>query len=279
MRLDPYFIYIAQPDTIVTTNIWLPICSGFISGILAGLLGIGGGTIIVPFLVALGFSPLQSVATSSLTILITSISGTIQNWRLGYLKIKRVISLGFPAILTAQIGVLLANLLPPYLVLLGFGILLITNIYLIDLRRRLNSSQSQHSTNFLSPQIARLITGSIGGLLAGLFGVGGGVVMVPLQVLLLGENIKLAIQTSLGVVVITAVAAVLGHTFTGKIIPDIGLILGVGGLLGTQVGTRLLPKISDKSIVVIFRLFLIFLSVYIFFQAWESYQIFLRSNQ
>ncbi|PSB03809.1 sulfite exporter TauE/SafE family protein [Merismopedia glauca] len=256
----------------MTTNIWLLISSGFISGILAGLLGIGGGTVIVPLLVALGVSPLQSVATSSLTILITSISGTIQNWRLGYLDIKRVISLGLPAIITAQLGVLLANLLPSYFVLLGFGILLITNIYLLNLRRQLISSESYGNKKTISPSIARLITGSIGGILAGLFGVGGGVVMVPLQLLLLGENIKLAIQTSLGVVVITAISALLGHALSGNVVVNVGLILGVGGLLGTQVGTRLLPKIPDDQIVLIFRGFLMVLSVYIFFQAWQSYQ-------
>jgi uncharacterized protein len=266
-----------QPAMPVTTNIWLLACSGFISGILAGLLGIGGGTVIVPLLVALGFSPLESVATSSLTILITSISGTIQNWRLGYLDLKRVIYLGFPALLIAQAGVVLANLLPPYLVLLGFGILLLTNIYLVNLRQKITSSTSQsefRDRHRISPVIARLITGSIGGLLAGLFGVGGGVIMVPLQLLLLGENIKLAIQTSLGVVVLTAVSATLGHAFRGNIVLDVGLILGFGGLLGTQLGTRLLLKIRDNWIVLIFRMFLICLSIYVFFQAWESYQSF-----
>jgi uncharacterized protein len=275
MTLDPYFIYIVRSTLPVTTNVWLLAFSGFFSGILAGLLGIGGGTVIVPLLVALGFSPLESVATSSLTILITSISGTIQNWRSGYLDLKRIIYLGLPALLIAQFGVVLANLLPPYLVLLGFGILLLTNIYLMNLRYKITASTSPAQLRYrFSPVIARLITGSIGGLLAGLFGVGGGVIMVPLQLLLLGENIKLAIQTSLGVVVITAISAALGHAFRGNIVLDVGLILGSGGLLGTQFGTRLLLKIPDNWIVLIFRMFLICLSIYVFFQAWSSYQSF-----
>lgn len=56
--------------------------SGFFSGILAGFLGIGGGTVLVPLLVALGYEPIQAVATSALAITITALSGTLQNWRM-----------------------------------------------------------------------------------------------------------------------------------------------------------------------------------------------------
>lgn len=64
---------------------WLILATGgLFSGILAGLLGIGGGTVLVPLLVTLGYAPIQAVATSSLAILVTSISGSIQNWRMGY---------------------------------------------------------------------------------------------------------------------------------------------------------------------------------------------------
>ncbi len=57
---------------------------GFLSGILAGLLGIGGGFVTVSLLISLGYTPIQAIATSTLVIVITSISGTFQNWRMGY---------------------------------------------------------------------------------------------------------------------------------------------------------------------------------------------------
>ncbi len=75
-------------------QMWLILSGGgLFSGILAGLLGIGGGTILVPLLVAIGYVPVKAVATSSLAILITSISGSVQNWRMGYFDWKRVIFL------------------------------------------------------------------------------------------------------------------------------------------------------------------------------------------
>lgn len=242
---------------------------GLVSGILAGLLGIGGGTILVPLLVTLGYLPVKAVATSSLAILITSISGSIQNWRMGYFNWHRVILLGLPAIVTAQIGVYLANNILPYLLLASFGILLLINIYLIDLRKRLSARENGEQR--INPVFARIFTGGAAGVLAGLFGVGGGVIMVPLQMLLLQEQIKVAIQTSLGVIIITAVSACIGHTLKGNVLFIPGVILGIGGLIGATISTRILPRLPDRVVSLVFRLFLGILSVYVFWQAWNSY--------
>ncbi|WP_346292829.1 sulfite exporter TauE/SafE family protein [Sphaerothrix gracilis] len=260
---------------------------GLISGILAGFLGIGGGTVLVPLMVALGFTPLQAVATSSLSILITSLTGSFQNWRMGYLSPRRVLLLGFPAVVTAQLGTLVASGVPPYILLLAFGILLLVNVYLVGVRKRVTAQKSLQEAQAgeaaqtadaaaaetlpLNPLAARLITGGTAGFLAGLFGIGGGVIMVPLQILLLGETIKMAVRTSLGVIVITAVSACVGHALQGNVLFEPGLLLGVGGLIGVQISTRFLPRLSDKMVSWLFRTMLGILAVYIFWQAWQSY--------
>lgn len=245
--------------------------AGLFSGVLAGFLGIGGGTMLVPFLVAIGYQPIQAVATSSLAILITSISGSIQNWRMGHFDFKRVFALGLPALLTSQIGVWLSKEIPDYILVSSFGLLLIINIYLVDLRQRLTAKKSIKNQLKFNSIFARLFTGSAAGILAGLFGVGGGVIMVPLQMLLLGEPIKIAIQTSLGVVVITAIAACIGHAFNGNVLFIDGIILGIGGLIGVQISTRILPKLPDKVISLAFRTLLGILATYMFWKAWQSY--------
>lgn len=266
------------------TNIELIILAiaGLIAGILAGFLGIGGGTVLVPLLVALGYEPIQAVATSSLSIVITAISGSIQNWRMGYLSFNRVIGIGFPAVITAQIGVFLAEFFPPKLLLFLFGCLLLLNIYLVEVRKQITAKKKQQeeqniegeatpqpNSNLLyNPIIARIFTGSAAGMLAGLFGVGGGIIMVPLQILLLGEPIKFAIQTSLGVIIITAISASLGHAVQGNVLWIQGIILGLGGLLGAQISTRFLPRLSDQTVSLMFKVFLGILSIYIFRQAW-----------
>jgi uncharacterized protein len=244
---------------------------GIFSGVLAGFLGIGGGVVLVPMLVAFGYAPVQSVATSSLAILVTSVAGSFQNWRMGFLSWRRVGLLGFPAVMTAQIGAFLAGQFLPYLLLAAFGVLLLVNIYLVELRKQLVSS-GVNPSKLLTPLVARLVTGGLAGFLAGLFGVGGGVIMVPLQILLLGEPIKTAIQTSLGVIVITAISACIGHAAAGNILIAPGLILGVGGLVGVQFSTRFLPKLPDQIVSILFKSMLTLLSLYIFIQAWQNYQ-------
>lgn len=270
--------------------------AGLFAGILAGFLGIGGGTVLVPLLVALKYAPVQAVATSSLSIVITAISGSFQNWRMGYLSLSQVAGIGFPAVITAQFGVYLAGIFPPPLLLVTFGLLLWLNIYLVELRKRLtaknlveevrenpqlpitndplpitNDPLPKDSNVLVNPIFARIATGSAAGLLAGLFGVGGGVIMVPLQILLLGESIKTAIQTSLGVIVITAISATAGHAARGNVLWVVGLILGGGGLLGVQVSTRFLPRLSDRVVSLAFRSLLAILSIYVFWQAWQKF--------
>jgi uncharacterized membrane protein YfcA len=255
---------------------WILLFGGLISGLLAGLLGIGGGAMLVPLLVALHYSPLHAVATSSLSVLITSLSGSLQNWRMGYFDQNRVLGLGFPALVTSQLGVYLASRFSAALLLYGFGLLLMVNLFLIRLRQRLEKQANSPSPpTSPSPQfltLARIGTGGMAGLLAGLFGVGGGVIMVPLQMLLLGEPIKVAIQTSLGVIIITAIAAVLGHTVQGNVLYYPGFLLGIGGLIGAQISTRYLPKLPNKLIVFSFNGLLIILAVYTFWQAWQRSQ-------
>lgn len=244
---------------------------GLLSGVLAGFLGIGGGSVLVPLLVAVGYTPVQAVATSTLAISITAVSGSLQNWRMGYFNLRGVVALGFPALVTAQVGVYLASQFAPDLLLVAFGLMLLVNIYLVDLRKRIIAGAgAENPQQRLNPAFARTATGGAAGLLAGLFGVGGGVIMVPLQILLLGETIKVAIQTSLGVIMITAVSACIGHALVGNVLFVEGVLLGAGGLLGAQFGTRYLPRLPDQVVSFAFRAMLAVLSVYVFWQAWKT---------
>ena len=248
----------------------IELLSGLLAGVLAGFLGIGGGTLLVPILVTLGNEPPQSVATSSLAISIIAVAGSFQNWRMGKLHLKRVFYLSLPALITAQIGVYFANQLPSTLLLTAFGILLLVNIYLVGLRKELTNKTAENSQDqkyMLNPMIAKIFAGSAAGLLAGLFGVGGGVIIVPLQVVFLGETIKVAIQTSLGVIVITTISATIGHSLNGNVLFTDGIILGIGGLIGSQFSTRMLPKLPDKVILFAFRTILASLSIYILYKA------------
>jgi uncharacterized membrane protein YfcA len=248
------------------------VAAGLAAGVLAGLLGIGGGTVLVPILVTLGYAPIQAVATSSLAIIITSASGSYRNWRMGYLDFQRILLLGGPALVTAQGGVLIADALPARLLLIAFAGLLALNIYLVGIRKRMAQREdaAQARATPMNPLVARLLTGGIAGLLAGIFGIGGGVIMVPMQMLLLGEPIKQAIQTSLGVIMMTAIAATGGHALQGNVVWLAGIGLGLGGLVSAQLSTRLLPKLPDAIVSFLFRALLASLVIYVLWQAWQQ---------
>jgi len=252
---------------------WLILAvGGIFSGILSGLLGIGGGFIIVSLLVALGYPPIQAVATSSLVIVLSSSTGSFYNWRSGYLDLKKVIYIAIPAIVAAQLGVLFAVKIPDYVLLTIFSIFLITNIFLIQLRKKL-VAQNKQSHSISNPVVSKIFTGSIAGFLSGLLGVGGGAIMVPLQMLLLNEEIKVAIRTSLGVIVAATISSSINHAIQGNILFLVGLTLGIGGMLGSQLGTRVLPKLSDALVSRIFVVFLASMAVLNLWQAWKSYTV------
>jgi uncharacterized protein len=249
----------------VPGDLGILVVGGLVSGMLAGILGIGGGSVLVPLMVYVGFSPINAIGTSSLAILLTSLSGSIQNWRMGYIDWRKVGLLGLPALVAAQIGAALAQYIPAHWLLFGFAAMMLTNIYLVGLKQQLIGVESSTSST-ARHRLSTTITGILAGLVAGLMGVGGGAIMVPLQMLLLGETIKVAIQTSLGVVMLTAVSATIGHSINGHVLFDRGIILGIGGLLGAQVGTRYLPKLPDTVVSNLFRLTLFLTAIYSFSQ-------------
>lgn len=219
---------------------------GLFAGCLAGLSGIGGGLLLVPLMVAMGITPIQAVGTSTFAKFMISASGSWQNWCMGSLDFQRVATLGVPSLLSAQLGAYVATRLPSYLLLSTFGGLLLANICLIKFRKQINqpkqSETSQQQNQLLL--FGRAITGTAAGLLAGLFGVGGGFILVPVQILLFRETTQVAVQTSLGVVFLSSMSACVGHTVSGNVLLIQGLVLGITGALGAQLGTRLLQKLA-----------------------------------
>lgn len=241
---------------------------GLAAGLLAGLLGIGGGVVMVPLLLVFGINVDQAAATSLLAILVTATTGSLQNWRMGYLQPKQVLLLALPAISLVIVGTEFGEILTEAWRRGAFGVLLLTNIYLVSLKKRIISS-AHH--NQISPMVARLITGSASGFMAGLFGVGGGVIMVPLQIALMNVGMKNAIRNSLAVIALTSSIACIHNGIKGDIVYGAGLSLGIGGLVGVQISTRFLPKLPEQVVNILFRTLLCLLATYVFWQAWQAH--------
>jgi uncharacterized membrane protein YfcA len=254
---------------------------GIFTGVLSGLLGIGGGLLMVPALTVFGIPLVQATATSLVGVCLSSISGSVRNLSTGELNWRVSLVLAGFGIITAQVGAWLGDQLPDALLSVAFAVLLLVTIYLMNLRQRLQRQQAASQTQPRQTKALAEATairlrptagiGLLAGVLSGLFGVGGGVVMVPLQMLLLGETIKAAVRTSLGAIVAIAISGLAQHTWNGNVLWIPGLCLGMGGVLGAQFGTRLLPRLPDHTVNLLFRAFLIGLAIYMAFrgiQAW-----------
>jgi len=217
----------------------------------------------------------QASATSLVGVLLSSVSGSIRNLKASELNWRVSLLLALFGIFTAQAGAWLGDRIPEAILSLAFAGLLLLTIYLIHLKQKLKQRQlenpelagsDQQPLAQNSQQHYALVPiagiGLLAGILSGLFGVGGGVVMVPLQMLFLGEGIKSAVRTSLGAIVAIAISALAQHTWNNNVLWIPGLCLGLGGILGAQIGSRLLPRLPEKIVNQMFRLFLIGLAVY-----------------
>lgn len=235
-----------------------------LAGIFAGLTGAGGGLILVPLLVYLGYSPLEAVATSSIAVMISATAATTMNSRDHKIPWRRVLRLSVPAMLLAPIGALVASKSPEIALLVAFCALNVLNIYLLGRRSRLSNTGPQTETD-LDTNVAGkvLVVGGSGGLLAGLFGVGGGLVMVPLQVQWLATPIQAAARISLAVIIFSSAGAILGHAVSGdgSLHWATGLILGIGGVVGAPLGAKILNRISQRTSTIIFQITLLAVTI------------------
>ncbi len=227
------------------------------AGIFAGLTGAGGGLLLVPVLVLFGLPPISAIATSNLAIVVTASSGTVTNSVRFGLNWRRVAELAVPAVILAPLGVWLAGALPATVLLLAFAAFNLVNIPLIGRRPGTAAGRAPAggtpSNGPESPQSIRqevpkaIATGAGAGVLAGLFGVGGGLIMVPMQVLLLSTPVRIASRISLAVVVFASASAVITHSFSPGVVHWVtGLVIAAGGLLGAPVGASLLHRMSDR---------------------------------
>ncbi|MGB3238504.1 MAG: sulfite exporter TauE/SafE family protein [Geitlerinemataceae cyanobacterium] len=252
---------VVQPDLIL-----LLLLLGILTGVTSGVLGIGGGLLMVPALMVFGVPILPATATSLVGVLLSSVSGTLQNWRTGELQIGLSLLLALGGIPMAQVGAVLGDRLPASILAFSFAGLQLVAIYLMGLRRQLGERKLGDKeilkVDTTSDFLKILGIGLIAGFLSGLFGVGGGLVIVPLQMLFLSIPIKPAVRNSLGAIVLIAASGLIRHAYNGNVLWIPGICLGIGGIVGAQLGTRILPKLSPRVVNLLFRLLLLGMAGY-----------------
>lgn len=264
---------------------------GLAVGVLAGLLGIGGGMLLVPaFKLGYAMDSLMCTATSLFTIIPTSVSGAISHIRNKTCLPKLGVAAGLGGACLSPLGVWLATLSPDWAVM-GAAALIIAYSSVTMFRKALkapkvprgagagaaDAAAKEAAAEDRAAAIERAhaeaptigwreaaIGAAIGlfaGLASGYVGVGGGFIMVPLMMSILHVPMKLTSGTSLIAVMILAVPGTVTQALLGNINWIAGIAVACGSIPGATLGAKLIPKVPERQLHFLFAGFLVVAAV------------------
>ena len=258
------------PIAEMNVNILLIILLGIIVGGLTGLFGVGGGFLMTPLLIFLGIPPAIAVGTEAPHVLASSFSGFLAHWRRKNVDIKMGIFLLAGGIAGSIVGVNLFKILREFgqidviiqflfLIFLGFiGLSMLfesakTTIKKYRTTSLIRTKLHQHSwihglpfkvrfhrSKLYISTIPPIIIGFIVGILSAMMGVGGGFIMIPAMVYILGMSTNVVVGTSLFQIIFVTANSTFFQSYLNQTV-DIVLasLMILGGVIGAQVGARL----------------------------------------
>lgn len=275
------------PIAEVSINAFLLLGLGGFVGILSGMFGVGGGFLMTPLLFFIGIPPAVAVATEANQIVASSFSGFLAHFRRKNVDIKMGFVLLVGGIIGAAIGVQVFALLREigqvdllvklcYVLFLGIIGILMFFESLRAIRRSKNTSlkrptKKRHNWIHNLPFKAKFRTsglyisvippaciGFIVGILSAIMGVGGGFIMVPAMIYLLGMPTKVVVGTSLfQIIFVTAFATIMHATTNYTVDMALAVLLLFGGVFGAQVGTRIGLKLKAEQLRILLSLIVI----------------------
>ena len=265
------------PIAEMNVNILLIIFIGMVIGGLSGLFGVGGGFLMTPLLIFLGIPPVVAVGTEAPHVLASSVSGVIAHWRRKNVDFKMGFFLLIGGVAGSTIGVNLFKILSSYgqidiviqtlfVIFLGFiGFTMAfesakTTIKKYRTTSSIRTKLHQHSwihglpfkTRFHRSKlyistIPPIIIGFFVGLLSAMMGVGGGFIMIPAMVYILGMSTNVVVGTSLFQIIFVTANSTFFQSYLNQTV-DIVLasLMIVGGVIGAQIGARLGSKLKAE---------------------------------
>ena len=267
------------PIAEVSVNAFLLLGLGGLVGVLSGMFGVGGGFLMTPLLFFIGIPPAVAVATEANQIVASSFSGLLAHLRRKTVDLKMGIVLLVGGLAGAALGVMLFNYLKSagqvdllvklcYVVFLGIigGLMFFESLNAIRRSRKTGGHAATkrrqrtwiHSLPFKTrfrtsglyiSVIPPILVGLSVGILAAIMGVGGGFIMVPAMIYLLGMPTKVVIGTSLfQIIFVTGFTTLLHATTNYTVDMALAVLLLVGGVIGAQIGTRIGLKLKAEQL-------------------------------
>ena len=228
-------------------QLWL-VLLGFAAGILGSMIGLGGGIIVVPVLTFLGFPPTAAASNSLFAALSNATASTISYSRQKRIDFSLGIKLGMLSIPGTVLGAVVSTDAAPDIFKILFGFVLIASAAYIFLRKKIETREKT-----LSKQMAVFAVGAsfFAGIISSFFGIGGGIIFVPLMVVGMGMAMKKAAPTSQLILFFASLSGVVVHSILGH--PDFvqAGLLAVGSFFGGLVGARLSLHVRERYLQIL----------------------------
>lgn len=242
-----------------TKRILIFIAIGLASGLMSGLFGVGGGTVIVPMLIMLlMFDQRRAAGTSLAAIVPTATVGVISYAVAGNVAWIPALILAAGSVVGAQIGTALLPKISQTALRWGFvtfvAIVIVSLFFIIPSR-----DAELHLTWITVPGL--VVLGVITGILAGLLGVGGGVIVVPALVLLFGASDLIAKGTSLLMMIPTAISGTIGNLRRKNVDLTGGATVGLAACVTTPLGAYIATHVDPLTANLLFAAFLVYIGV------------------
>ena len=265
------------PIAEMNINIFLIVFIGMFVGALSGLFGVGGGFLMTPLLIFLGIPPVVAVGSEAPHVLASSVSGVIAHWRKKNVDFKMGFFLLLGGLVGSTLGVNIFKLLKTYgqidiviqflfLIFLGFiGISMAfesakTSIKNYRTTSSIRTKLHQHSwihglpfklrfhrSKLYISAIPPIIIGFFVGVLSAMMGVGGGFIMIPAMVYILGMSTNVVVGTSLfQIIFVTANSTFFQSYLNQSVDVVLSALMILGGVIGAQIGVRIGSKLKAE---------------------------------
>ncbi|MGB1033813.1 MAG: sulfite exporter TauE/SafE family protein [Primorskyibacter sp.] len=270
------------PIAEVSVNAFLLVGLGGLVGVLSGMFGVGGGFLMTPLLFFIGIPPAVAVATEANQIVASSFSGVLAHLRRKTVDLRMGVVLLIGGLMGAALGVVIFNWLKSmgqvdllvklcYVVFLGIiGTLMFVESLNAIRKTKSGAAPKRKKHNWIHglpfkmrfrvsglyiSVIPPVLVGVAVGILAAIMGVGGGFIMVPAMIYLLGMSTKVVVGTSLfQIIFVTAFTTLLHATTNFTVDIVLAVLLLIGGVIGAQIGAVIGLRLKAEQLRILLAL-------------------------
>jgi hypothetical protein len=238
---------------------------GLLAGILSGMFGIGGGIVMVPAMrCILKISGHMAIGTSLLAVIPTAISGALIFGQKRMLKYRVGLVSGIVGSFLAILGARATQYFGSGQLMMIFSVVaaLVASRFIIWNKKKREGGTWKRGRSIWELPLAIAI-GIIAGFASGFLGIGGGIILVPAYVFLMGLGMHEALGTSLITIPIYAISGSVEHYLLGHVDLVLFALIAVGSVIGAQMGARFSVVAKERKLRILFGVFLLVASAYL----------------